>query len=43
MPKSAEKCQKGGFHSIGATIRTRRESRCLRYAVFFKSLLPAKK
>ena len=40
-PKSAEKCQKAGFHSNGATIRTRRESRCLHYAGFFlKSLLP---
>ena len=34
MPKSAESVKKAGFHSIGATIRTRRESRCLPYAGF---------
>ena len=28
-----------GFHSIGATIRTRRESWCLPYAGFFIHLL----
>ena len=36
---SAEKGQQVGFHSIGATIRTRQESRCLPYAGFFKGLL----
>ena len=33
-PKSAEKCQKAGFQSFGATIRTRRESQCLPYEGF---------
>ena len=36
MAKKCLKVQKGvkkeGFHNIGATIRTRRESRCLPYA-----------
>ena len=32
---SAEKGQQVGFHSIGATIRTRQESWCLPYAGFF--------
>ena len=35
VPKSAEKCEKAGFHGIGATVRTRRESRCLPYAGLF--------
>ena len=35
VPKSSEMCQKkAGFHSIAATIRTRRESQCLLYAGF---------
>ena len=44
--KRAKKCprvqksfQKAGFHSFGATIRTRRESRCLRYALFLYVLV----
>ena len=36
LSKSAQKCKKrvkkAGFHGIGATIRTRRESQCLPYA-----------
>ena len=32
---SAEKCQKAGFNSVCATIRTRRENRCIPYARFF--------
>ena len=35
MPNKAEKLQKAGFHIIGDTIRTRRESRCLPYARFW--------
>ena len=38
MPKSAKKFQTGGFHCIGATIRTRQESQCLPYARFFEWL-----
>ena len=34
MPKSEENINKAGFHRIGATIRTRRKSRCLPYAGF---------
>ena len=43
--KNAKKCpkvqncvKKAGFHSIGATIRTRQESRCLPYTGFFSSV-----
>ena len=32
--KIAESVKKAGFHSIAATIRTRRESRCLLYKSF---------
>ena len=46
MPKMAKKCQKvkksvkkSGFHSIGATFRTRQESRCLPYTGFFLKLV----
>ena len=35
MPKIAENVKKAGFHSIGANIRKRQESRCLPYAGFF--------
>ena len=34
-PKVQKSVIKAGFHSIGATIRTRRQSRCLPYAQFF--------
>ena len=34
VPKSLEKYQKCGFHSIGATLRTHGESWCLLYAGF---------
>ena len=38
LPKSAKKihAKKGGFHSIGATIRNGREIQCLPYVGFFK-------
>ena len=32
--KEEKKCQKAVFHSIGATIRTGQERRCLPYAGF---------
>ena len=31
-PKVKKSVKNAGFHSIGSTIRTRRESRCLLYA-----------
>ena len=37
MAKKSPKVQKRGFHSIAATIRTRQDSCCLLYAVFFWS------
>ena len=42
-PKRTEKCHKGGFHSIGATICTYQEILCLPYACFFKPLYIDKK